>query len=70
MSVLGNLARLEGLTRELEIQWRQAREYWRDSKADEFERKYLEELLASVDKTVTVIDELEKVVSRIKKDCE
>ena len=70
MSVLANRARLEGLTKELAIQWRQAREYWRDPKADEFEHKYLEELLASVDKTVTVIDELEKVVSRIKRDCE
>ena len=70
MSVLANRGRIEGLTKELALQWRQTRDYWRDAKADEFEHKYLEELLASVDKTITVIEELEKIVSRIKRDCE
>ena len=70
MSVLANRARLESLTRELALQWRQTRDYWRDAKADEFEHKYLDELLAGVDKTVTVIEELEKVTSRIRRDCE
>ena len=65
-----NGARLGAITKELWLQWQQTREYWRDAKSQEFERKYLEELLASVDKTVTVIEQLDKLVMKIRKDCE
>ena len=43
-----NGSRLEGITKDLWNQWQQTREYWRDSKSQEFEHKYLEELVASV----------------------
>jgi len=65
-----NGARLGAITKELWLQWQQTKEYWRDAKSQEFERKYLEELLASVDKTVTVIEQLDKLVMKIRKDCE
>jgi thymidylate synthase len=70
MSVIANRARLEGLTKELMMHWRETKEYWRDAKSEEFENKYLSELKASVDKAVTVIEQLDKVVNRIKRDCE
>lgn len=63
-------ARLSAITKELARQWQQTKEYWQDAKSKEFERKYLEDLLASVDKTVTVIEQLDKLVTRIRKDCE
>ena len=65
-----NGARLLAITKELARQWEQTKEYWQDAKSQEFERKYLEELLASVDKTVSVIESLDKMVTKIKKDCE
>ena len=70
MSVLANRARLEALTKELWVHWAQTKDSWRDAKAGEFERKYLEELRAGVDKTVTIIEQLDKVISVIKRDCE
>ena len=70
MAVLGNRARLEGLTKELWVYWLQTKDSWRDAKSDEFESKYLEELRASVDRTVTVIEQLDKLASQIKRDCE
>jgi hypothetical protein len=70
MAVIANRARLEGLTKELLMRWRETKDYWRDAKSEEFENKYLLELKASVEKTVTVIEQLDKVVSRIKRDCE
>jgi hypothetical protein len=70
MAVIANRARLEGLTKELLMRWHETKEYWRDAKSEEFESKYLLELKASVEKTVTVIEQLDKVVSRIKRDCE
>jgi hypothetical protein len=61
--------RLGAITKDLWGQWQETKEYWKDSKSNEFERKFLEELVASVDKTVMVIEELDKLMSKIKKDC-
>jgi uncharacterized protein (UPF0335 family) len=63
-------SRLAGLTKELRAQWQDTKNYWKDAKSQEFEHKYMEELLASVDRAVTVIDQLDKLVSKIRKDCE
>ena len=65
-----NGARLGAITKELWAQWQDTKSYWKDAKSAEFEHKYLEELVASVDKTVMVIDQLDKLISRIRKDCE
>ena len=63
-------ARLEALTKDLRMQWLQTKEYWSDAKSAEFEHKYLEELFASVERAVLVIDQIDKVILKIKKDCE
>jgi thymidylate synthase len=63
-------SRLAGLTKELRAQWQDTKNYWKDAKSQEFEHKYMEELLASVDRAVTVIDQLDKLVNKIRKDCE
>lgn len=68
MSASGS--RLEALTKDLKVQWFQTKEYWSDAKSQEFEHKYLEELFASVDRAVLVIDQLDKLILKIKKDCE
>lgn len=62
--------RLEAVTRQLRVQWQQTREYWDDAKRQEFEQKYLLELFASVDKTLDVIAQLDKLITKIRKDCE
>ena len=70
MSLSGNRARLTGITRELMNQWEQTKNFWRDSKSAEFEKKYLEELFNSVGTAVTVIEELDKLVAKVRNDCE
>jgi uncharacterized protein YeaO (DUF488 family) len=62
--------RLSGITKELRAQWQDTKNYWKDAKCQEFEHKYMEELLASVDRTVTVMEQLDKLVSKIRTDCE
>ena len=62
--------RLGAITKELWNQWQQTKEHWKDAKSNEFEHKYLEELVANVDKTVMVIEQLDKLIGKIKKDCE
>jgi hypothetical protein len=68
--VNANAAQLSGITKELWGQWLQTRNYWRDNKSQEFEQKYLAELLSSVDKTTTVMEQLDKLLLKIRKDCE
>jgi thymidylate synthase len=68
MNASGN--KLTAITRELWAQWHQTKACWKDALSQEFEQKYMEELLASVDRTVTVIDQLEKVITKVRKDCE
>jgi thymidylate synthase len=65
-----NGSRLEAITRELWVQWQQTRQTWADDKSREFEQKYLQELVQSVEKSVAVIEQLDKLITRIKRDCE
>jgi hypothetical protein len=68
--VSGNGAKLMALTRALVQEWNQTKECWRDAKCEEFERRYIQELTAGVDRAVTVIDQLDKLITKIRKDCE
>lgn len=65
-----NASRLAMVTKDLLIQWQQTRENWPDAKSLEFERKYLEELKAGVDTAVIIIEQLDKLLTKIRKDCE
>jgi len=62
--------RLATVTREIGNQWDQTKHFWQDAKCQEFEHEYIELLQSSVEKAVTVIDELDKVISKIRSDCE
>jgi hypothetical protein len=70
MSVAASKNRLAGLTRELMVRWRETTDHWRDAKAQEFEEKYLEDLTTSVDRAATVIEQLDKLLAKVRKDCE
>ena len=62
--------RLAALTKELHAAWSQTKASWNDAQSEEFERKYLQELFAGVDRSVPVIEQLDGLISKIKKDCE
>jgi hypothetical protein len=68
MKASGN--RLTAITRELWAQWQQTKDYWQDARSREFERKYMEELLSSVDRTASVLEQLDKLITKVRKDCE
>lgn len=65
-----NSSRLSAVTKDLLAQWQQTKEYWTDVKSIEFERKYLEELKAGVDAAVTIMEQLDNLLTKIRKDCE
>ena len=41
-----------------------------DAKSLEFEKRYLEELFATVERTVAIMEELDKLLMKIRNDCE
>ena len=70
MNLNANKSRLSAATRELALQWEQTKNFWRDQKSIEFEKRYLEALFASADKTVHVIEKLDEILKKIRSDCE
>ena len=63
-SILG-----QGL-QDLMVSWNQTRTGWRDAKAQEFERTYLEKLPDNISKANAIIEELDLVLRKVKIDCE
>jgi hypothetical protein len=70
MSLAGSKARLTGSTKQLWLQWDETKNYWKDAKSEEFEHEHLEELFLAVDRAVTVIEKLDELLARVRKDCE
>ena len=70
MSLRAHAGRLTALTRDLYNQWGETKYYWRDARSDQFEKEYLEELFATVERTVAIMEQLDKLLAKIKSDCE
>jgi hypothetical protein len=70
MNLSGHKAQISGASKELMLRWLETKNHWRDGKSREFEEHYLQELMARVDKTVTLIDKLEEVLKKVHNDCD
>ena len=62
--------RLAGLTNNLRAEWEQTKHHWNDAKSREFEQKFLTELFSGVNQTITHIESLERVLAKIRQDCD
>jgi len=70
MNPSGIKNRLVSLTKGLDTRWDETKNYWKDAKSQEFEQRYMNELFANVDKTVTVLEKLDEILAKVRKDCE
>jgi len=70
MSLAPNKALLVTLTKDLLLRWEQTRESWHDAKSLEFEKQYINELATTVDQAVEVIEKLDKLLTKVRSDCE
>ena len=70
MRLNASKSRLGAVSKELSRQWEATKVAWRDQKAIEFEQKYLLPLFESVDNAVTAIEKLDKVITKVRKDCD
>lgn len=70
MSISPNGKVVAAATKELLLKWEETKESWRDAKALEFEQKYLTELQTAVDRALPIFEDLDKLVSKVRSDCE
>ena len=70
MSMNASKARLGAVTKDLLVQWTETKQSWLDAKCAEFEKEHLEELFLSVGNATQVIEQLDKLVHKIRSDCE
>lgn len=69
MSMAPSKSRLAGTTKELWRQWETCKNSWRDAKAQQFEKDYLEPVVDSVDLALTTIEQLDKIINKVRNDC-
>jgi hypothetical protein len=70
MNLSGNKGRLVGLTREISLRWAETQEHWRDARSEEFDRRFMAELSASVNRTVLIVEKLDELLKKVRSDCE
>jgi len=70
MNLGGNKSRLVGLTRELMLRWEETKSHWHDARSEEFDRRFMLELNAHVNRTVLMVEKLDEVLNKIRSDCE
>lgn len=59
-----------GLTREISLRWAETKIHWRDSKSDEFDRRFMVELAAQVSRTEVNVEKLDALLQKVRSDCE
>lgn len=70
MNLSGSKSRMIGLTREISVQWDETRSHWRDDKAEDFDRRFMNELSYQVSRAVTVVEQLDELLKKVRSDCE
>jgi hypothetical protein len=70
MSTRVSASNLGQILKDYILQWQDTRTYWRDAKSAEFEHKYLEKLPGYVQTTRNVMEEMDVLLSKLKRDCE
>ncbi len=70
MSLHNSRGRLIGISREPQKEWNETKEVWRDRKGREFDRDYMQPLMDAVDNASHAIDDLDKILRKLREDCE
>ena len=70
MSTQVSAANLNQSVQDIMMQWRHTQTYWRDVKSREFEHRFIEHLPDLVMKAKTVIEEIDIILRKARKDCE
>ena len=70
MSAKESGANLVQALKELSLKWQQTKARWHDVKSQQFEREYLEDLPDHVQRTMSVMQEIDVLLKKVRSDCE
>jgi hypothetical protein len=70
MNLQANKATVIAVSKGLSQSWQEVKQSWRDTKQMEFERAYMETLQANLNIAVEAMEKLDKVLTKIRRDCE
>ena len=70
MNVGANGKAILATSRQLMRDWNETKETWRDDQAAHLEETYLANLWTTIDRTAPLFEQLDRVLTKIKADCE
>lgn len=70
MSARESASNLVQALKELSLKWQETKGHWHDVKSQQFERTYLEDLPDHVQRTMSVMQEIDVLLKKVKADCE
>jgi hypothetical protein len=70
MTISANGRALAVATKDLLMRWEETKQFWQDEKATEFEQQYLAQLQTAVDRAIPTFEDLDKLVTRVRSECE
>ena len=70
MSTKGSASNLVQAVKELSIEWQITKDYWRDVKSIEFVEKYVGRMPDHMVRALSVMEELDIILRKVRKDCE
>ena len=70
MTISANGRALAIATKDLLLRWEETKQSWQDAKANDFEQRYLAELQGAVERAAPVFEDLDKLVTRVRSECE
>ncbi len=70
MSSRESAANLVQALKDLNLRWLETKTHWHDIKSQQFEREYLEDLPDHIQRTMSVMQEIDVLIKRIRNDCE
>ncbi len=70
MSASGCSSTLAQVGKNLSSEWQETKARWRDAKAAEFEREYLDELPALIARSREAMEELDRFLRKVRSACE
>jgi hypothetical protein len=70
VSAKGCSSTLAQSAKNLSAGWQEAQAHWRDAKAAQFQREYLDAIPALVGKSREALEELDRILRKVRSDCE
>lgn len=70
MNIGAQKSRMTALTRQIALDWTETKAHWSDAQCREFDAHVMVELVAHVDRATLVIEKLEALLSKVRRDCE